>query len=184
MPYSLKGGKEQTAAWFREHAAVIRRVLDIGPGSGTYARLIREQHALATEAHWTCVEIWPPYIERYGLATLYDTVINQDARCLDWSTMGRFDVTIAGDVLEHMTKADAMSLVDAILAHSRTLIVSIPICHMPQDDHAYDNPHEAHVKDDWNHDEVMETWSDCITTFYRKSVKSKLAVYWMQRAQP
>ena len=184
MPYSLKGGKEQTAAWFREHAAGIRRVLDIGPGSGTYARLIRQQHALATNAHWTGVEIWPPYIERYGLVKLYDTVINQDARCLDWNSLGQFDVTIAGDVLEHMTKAEAVALVDTVLAHSQTLIVSIPICHMPQDDHAYDNPHEAHVKDDWSHDEVMATWGDCITTFYRKSVKSKLAVYWMQRAQP
>jgi hypothetical protein len=53
---------------------------------------------------------------------------------------------------------------------------------MPQDDHAYDNPHEAHVKDDWSHDEVMETWGHNITTFWRKSVKSKLAVYWMQCA--
>lgn len=182
MPYSLKGGKEQTAAWFRENANSIHRVLDIGPGSGTYARLIKQQHGLATHAHWTGVEIWKPYIERYALAELYDTILNQDARALDWTTMGEFDVTIAGDVLEHMTKSEAVALVENILTHSKTLIVSIPICHMPQDDHAYDNPHEAHVKDDWSHDEVMATWGDRITTFYRKSVKSKLAVYWMQCA--
>ena len=182
MPYSLKGGKEQTAAWFRDHADSINRVLDIGPGSGTYARLIKHQHGLCRGAEWVGVEIYQPYIQRYQLDQWYDTVINADARSLDWSTMGRFDVTIAGDVLEHMTKDEAVALVDAILAHSTTLIVSIPICHMPQDDHAYDNPHEAHVKDDWSHDEVMTTWGDSITTFYRKSVKSKLAVYWMHRA--
>jgi predicted TPR repeat methyltransferase len=182
MPYSLKGGKEQTAAWFRENAGSINRVLDIGPGSGTYARLIKQQHGLAQTAHWTGVEIWKPYIERYQLDQLYDRIVNQDARYLDWQQLGDFDVTVAGDVLEHMTKSEAQALVSNILQHSRTLIVSIPICHMPQDDHAYDNPHEAHVKDDWSHDEVMETWGHNITTFWRKSVKSKLAVYWMQRA--
>ena len=181
MPYSLKGGKEQTAAWFRENAGSINRVLDIGPGSGTYARLIK-QHGLAQTAHWTGVEIWKPYIERYQLDQLYDRILNQDARTLNWQQLGNFDVTIAGDVLEHMTKSEAEALVNNILQHSRTLIVSIPICHMPQDDHAYDNPYEAHVKDDWSHDEVMETWGHNITTFWRKSVKSKLAVYWMQRA--
>jgi predicted TPR repeat methyltransferase len=182
MPYSLKGGKEHTAAWFRENAGSINRVLDIGPGSGTYARLIKQQHGLVPDAHWCGVEIWQPYIEQYQLTELYDSIVNQDARALDWNQMGYFDVTIAGDVLEHMTKSEAITLVDRILQHSRTLIVSIPICHMPQDDHAYDNPYEAHVKDDWSHDEVMATWGHVITTFWRKSVKSKLAVYWMQRA--
>lgn len=182
MPYSLKGGKAEIAAWFRENAASIHRVLDIGPGSGTYARLIRVENQLAPRAHWTAVEIWKPYIERYGLAEIYDTIINQDARRLDWKTMLRFDVTIAGDVLEHMTKIEAIALVDNILTNSGILIVSIPIRHMPQDDQAYDNPYEAHVKDDWSHDEVMETWGHNITAFYRKSVKSKLAVYWMRRA--
>lgn len=182
MPYSLKGGKAQTAAWFHENAAAIQRVLDIGPGSGTYARLIKQQHGLALDAHWCGVEIWKPYIEKYQLTDLYDTIINQDVRDLDWSQMGHFDVTIAGDVLEHMTKAEAETLVRCVLRHSRTLIVSIPICHMPQDDHAYENPYEAHVKDDWSHDEVMATWGQHITEFWRKSVKSKLAVYWMQGA--
>ena len=182
MPYSLKGGKSQTADWFREHAGDIRRVLDIGPGSGTYARLIKQQHGLCLDADWTGVEIYTPYIQRYQLDKLYDRVINEDARNLDWTSLGTFDVAIAGDVLEHMTKSQAQDLVQNILQHCRTLIVSIPICHMPQDDHAYDNPHEAHVKDDWSHDEVMDTWKSNIRHFYRKSVKSKLAVYWMTRA--
>lgn len=182
MPYSLKGGKSQTAAWFRDHAPDIQRVLDIGPGSGTYARLIKHEHGLCANVHWTGVEIYAPYIQRYQLDKWYDRIINQDARQLDWQSLGRFDVTIAGDVLEHMTKLEAQDLVSNILENSRTLIVSIPICHMPQDDHAYDNPHEAHVKDDWSHDEVMDTWRSSITHFYRKSIKSKLAVYWMAHA--
>jgi len=183
MPYSLKGGKQQTVDWFKIHQENIAKVLDIGPGSGTYARLIRYHNQLCVNAHWTAVEIYAPYIQRYDLPALYDTVFNQDARQIDWRSLGEFDVTIAGDVLEHMTKMEAEKLVKQILDHSRWLIVSIPICHMPQDDHAYDNPYEAHVKDDWSHDEVMSTWGHSIRQFYRKSVKSKLAVYWMQRAQ-
>lgn len=180
MPYSLKGGKEQTAQWFSAHQNDIKRILDIGPGSGTYARLIKEEHNICKDVEWVGVEIWTPYIEKYNLKSLYNHIINEDARKLDWNSLGQFSVAIAGDVLEHMTKEEAMVLVNNILDHCDTLIVSIPISHMPQDEHSYENPHEAHIKDNWTHEEVLETWNDYIFNFYRKSVKSKLAVYWMR----
>jgi hypothetical protein len=101
-------------------------------------------------------------------------------RTVDWAVLNP-DVVIAGDVLEHMTKEDAITLVDRILQVSKTLIVSIPIRYMPQDEHAYPNPHEEHVKDDWSHEEVMATWGKYVKDSYRKSQKSKLGVYWMSR---
>jgi hypothetical protein len=107
-------------------------------------------------------------------------VLNQDVRTVDWAALIP-DVVIAGDVLEHMTKQDAITLVDCILAVAKTLIVSIPIRYMPQDEHAYPNPHEAHIKDDWSHEEVMETWGKYVKDSYRKSQKSKLGVYWLSR---
>lgn len=178
MGYSLRGGKPETAEWFRQHQQSINRVLDIGAGSGTYARLIKQEFNLCHSVEWTAVEAWDDYIRKFDLASLYDHVINQDVRTLDWDKMGHFSVAIAGDVLEHMTKQQAIELVDRALQHADTLIVSIPIVYMPQDA-VEGNPFEVHVKPDWTHDEVMETWAPLIKSFYRKSVKSKIAVYWL-----
>lgn len=180
MSYSLAMGKAQTLEWFQANENNIKTVVDIGPGSGTYIKLIKEEAKCCTDAVWIGVEIWQPYITEFNLEQRYNKIINQDVRTIDWSELHP-DVVIAGDVLEHMTKDDAVALVDRILAVANTLIVSIPIRHMPQDEHAYENPHEAHVKDDWSHDEVMETWGHYIKNSYRKSVKSKLGVYWMSR---
>ncbi len=180
MSYSLKSGKAETLAWFQKNADNIKTVVDIGPGSGTYIKLIREDAQCCVDAKWIGIEIWPTYITEFNLESRYNQIINADARTVDWAELAP-DVVIAGDVLEHMTKQDAVSLVDRILAVAKTLIVSIPIRYMPQDEHAYENPHEAHIKDDWSHDEVMETWGHYIKDSYRKSQKSKLGVYWMER---
>jgi len=181
MSYSLRSGKEQTLAWFRDNESKIKTVVDIGPGSGTYVELIRETGKCCVDAHWVGIEIWQPYIDQFDLERRYNKIINQDVRTVDWGSLAPVSVTIAGDVLEHMTKDQAVTLVDQILSVSETLIVSIPIRYMPQDEHAYENPHEAHVKDDWSHDEVMATWGRYIKDSYRKSQKSKLGVYWMSK---
>ncbi len=178
MGYSLRGGKPETAEWFQQNQENITRVLDIGAGSGTYVRLIKQEFDLCHDSKWTAVEAWPEYIKKFNLESLYDHVINQDVRTLDWNQLGHFSVAIAGDVLEHMTKDEAVELVDKILQHADTLIISIPIVYMPQDE-LEGNPYEVHVKPDWSHDEVMATWSPLIKNFYRKSVKSKIAVYWL-----
>jgi predicted TPR repeat methyltransferase len=180
MSYSLRSGKEQTLAWFVENQNQIQTIVDIGPGSGTYIKLIKEEAQCCVNARWIGIEIWAPYIEQFQLRDRYSEIVNADVRTVDWAQLNP-DVVIAGDVLEHMTKPDAVALVDRILAVAKTLIVSIPIRHMPQDEHAYENPHEAHIKDDWSHDEVMETWGHYVKNSYRKSAKSKLGVYWMSR---
>jgi predicted TPR repeat methyltransferase len=178
MSYSLPSGKAQTLEWFQHNHASINTIVDIGPGSGTYIKLIKEEAQCCVNAQWIGVEIWEPYIKQFNLESRYNRIINADVRTVDWQSL-RPDVVIAGDVLEHMTKQDAVLLVERILKVAKTLIVSIPIRHMPQDEHAYENPHEAHVKDDWSHDEVIETWGSYIKHSYRKSVKSKLGVYWL-----
>jgi 2-polyprenyl-3-methyl-5-hydroxy-6-metoxy-1,4-benzoquinol methylase len=177
---SLKGGKEEIVEWFKENESLNDRILDIGAGSGTYIKLIKHKEQLCSDASWVAVEAWKDYVEKYQLANKYNIVINQDARELNWSEMGQFSTAIAGDVLEHMTKDDAIKLVDNILLHCKTLIISIPIIHMPQDE-LDNNPFEVHVKDDWSHEEVLDTWGKYITQHHRKSIKSKIGVYWLSK---
>jgi cyclopropane fatty-acyl-phospholipid synthase-like methyltransferase len=180
MGYSLSIGKQETLEWFQQNQKSISRILDIGAGSGTYINLIKLKNSICTKAEWVAIEAWDNYIKEFSLEEKYNTVINQDVRTVDWNSLGKFSVAIAGDVLEHMTKEEAITLVENVLTNCQTLIISIPIVHMPQDE-VNGNPFEVHVKDDWSHDEVMSTWAPYIKSVYRKSSKSKLAVYWLSK---
>lgn len=180
MGTSLSTGKAETLAWFTENKNSINRILDIGTGCGTYIDLIKFNNNICVDAEWIGVEAWQNYINEFNLTNKYNQIINQDARTLDWNSLGKFSVVIAGDVLEHMTKDEAIQLVETALNHCDTMIISIPIIHMPQDA-VNGNPFEIHVKDDWSHDEVMSTWQPYIKSFYKKSSKTKIAVYWLSR---
>jgi predicted TPR repeat methyltransferase len=186
MPFSSGIGKEETLRWIKEIAPTITRVLDIGAGSGTYAKMLKVNHKVCNSAHWTGVEVWEPYIEKYKLKDLYDILINQDARNLNWNDIGQVDVTFAGDVLEHMTKQEAVELVEKILDHSRYLVISIPTMIYHQGE-AHGNPYEVHVKPDWSHEEVKETWGNYIqksftgTYEYKDQKPASISVYWLSK---
>jgi 2-polyprenyl-3-methyl-5-hydroxy-6-metoxy-1,4-benzoquinol methylase len=178
MGTSLSSGKNEILTWFQQNENHIKTVVDIGAGSGTYIKLIKEDARCCVNAKWIGIEAWNPYIDKFCLKDRYDQIINQDVRQLDWTALDP-SVVIAGDVLEHMTKQDAIELVEQILKPNTTLIISIPIRHMPQDA-INGNPFEVHVKDDWTHQEVMDTWQSYIFNSYRKSPKSKIGVYWLE----
>src|SRR5574343_669279 len=144
MPFSSSNGKAWTKRLLNRviSASSGVRIVDIGPGSGTHVKLLEAPRDMC---HWTGVEVWQPYVEKYQLNTLYDTIIVEDSR--RWQPSGRYDIAIAGDVMEHMTKEEAKSLYEQLLQTSDLVLMSIPIIHYPQGE--YDgNPYEAHIKDD------------------------------------
>ena len=146
MPFSSNEGKDH-----------IKRILgrlkhdtmlDIGPGSGTYAKMF-------PDAEWTGVEIHEPYIKQYGLDRLYKNIINEDART--WTPTGHWDVAVAGDVLEHMEIEEAVALLEKLKSCADTVVVSIPLGYYPQDEYE-GNEYEAHVTDEWSDEDVRETF--------------------------
>jgi 2-polyprenyl-3-methyl-5-hydroxy-6-metoxy-1,4-benzoquinol methylase len=180
MGTSLRTGKPEILEWFKENQLEITRILDIGAGSGTYIDLIKTNNSVCNDAEWVAIEAWKPYIEEFKLNEKYNNVINSDVKKLNWDDLGHFSVAVAGDVLEHMSKDDAITLVNKVLDHCNTLIISIPIIHMPQDE-INGNPFEVHVKDDWTHEEVLETWQHYIKKIYVKNHRSKIGVYWLTK---
>ena len=129
---------------------MLFRSLDIGCGEGTYAKLF-------PEATWTGVEVWQPYVDQYDLNMLYHDLYVMDAR--EWNSNDqRWDVAVAGDVLEHMSEDEAKALFDKLRACADWVIISIPF-HMPQGEWE-GNPYERHVKDDWDHDSVKRVFGD------------------------
>lgn len=160
MPYSSESGK----AYIKNIVGRVRRerMLDIGCGSGTYAKMF-------PDADWTGVEVWEPYIEQFNLDALYGKLIVADARHVTFAHLGRFDVAFLGDVLEHMEKDEAQSLLERVRAIADTVIVSIPIGHYPQD--AYNgNPHEKHVTDNWTDAEFRETFGEPTVGYVEKEI--------------
>lgn len=147
MPFSSESGKAAIRwVWSRiPHATA----LDIGCGSGTYARMF-------PDAEWTGFEIWEPYVEKFGLRGLYKTLVIADAVNAELPDHD-YDVAVLGDVLEHLSLDRAKRLFDRVRERAVVTIVSIPLGQYPQDGFE-GNPFEAHVTDDWTVDKVVEAF--------------------------
>ncbi len=152
MPTSIAEGKD----WSLSHFERVRpeTVTDIGPGEGTYARLFRPVHK---GIWWTAIEVHRPYVAKYKLKstktrTMYDEIHVEDARNSDGHLFHR-DLTIAGDVLEHMPREDAVTLLQRIeAAGAWNVLVSVPIVEAPQGE-VDGNPAEEHVHH-WQYDDM------------------------------
>ena len=149
MPTSSR----ENAPWMLDQilSRPITRILDVGAGKGTYAAELR---AIGYEGHITASEIWTAYVELFGLRGLYDDVYVEDVRT---RATFDYDLVIMGDVLEHMTKDDATDVWGKVRTQAHHALLAIPIVHFPQGEE-YGNPFEAHVKDDWTHEEVLDTF--------------------------
>lgn len=104
------------------------RVVDVGPGWGKYATLIREY--IDSDAEISAIEKWEGYIDEHRLDVLYDAVIPIDVLDLIGPLTGSdpetedveialdlvvaADVVLLVDVVEHLEKRQALRLLDAL----------------------------------------------------------------------
>lgn len=142
-------------------------ILDIGAGSGTYSEALKDA---GYEHNIDALEIWQPYIDKFNLFEKYRNVYNQDVRLFDDFS---YDVVIFGDILEHMTKDQALSVWEKVAAQAEHALIAIPIIHYHQGE-LDGNPYEEHVKDDWSHEEVLSSFSN-ITDHWQGDV---VGAYW------
>jgi hypothetical protein len=76
------------------------------------------------------IEAFEPYMYRFDLIEKYDELILTDVR--EMLLLPLADVTIFGDVLEHMTREDATDLIAHAKLTSRAILVSVPVVHLEQ----------------------------------------------------
>jgi predicted TPR repeat methyltransferase len=176
MPYSSAEGKAAALAWYEEIRP--RAVVDIGAGAGTYAHAVRAHSAW--KGRWTAIEAWEPYVEQFGLNGLYDGVVVADV-CRLPASFYRVDLVIAGDVLEHMPRADAVRLLDRVRMYAGHLIVSVPVLHLDQGA-VYGNPYETHV-DHWTAEEMRSELGRS-GTIRGEWVGDVLACFWWSASPP
>ena len=175
MPGSSDFGKLYTALMITQlvDSGLIKTIIDVGVGRGTYYELLSPH---LPQLDWTGVEVWAPYIDQFNLHNKYTKLINQDVREINFEAEPQRDLAILGDILEHMPKSDAQKIINTILDKSRTVVISIPITHYPQDE-INNNPFEKHIKDDWSHKEVLESFPHIITSY----VHDHIGVYFLSR---
>lgn len=147
MPTSAFAGRGFFTTHLERVAEDLKTVIDFGPGEGTYSILGRH---IAPNARWIGVEIFAPYIERYDLDQKYDSVILSDLRYPEI----RHDLSIFGDVLEHLPGPDVQRVLNVQAELSQYIYVSVPIIHAPQGP-SHGNDHEAHLYD-WEFDEMSD----------------------------
>ena len=127
-------------------------VLDVGPGVGTYAKLLAGPDVRRIIG----LEVWEPYLTTYSLDRFYDELVVGDVRT---TALPDVDVVILGDVLEHMSRDDALAVWErAAVAARHAVYLSLPIVHYPQDE-IEGNPFEVHVEEDWKVDSVLEAFA-------------------------
>lgn len=184
MPTSDAEGKDWSLARFERHRPDT--VTDIGPGNGTYARLFRPAHK---GLWWTGIEIHKPYIAKYKLRstktrTMYDELHIEDARDSEPHLFHR-DLVIAGDVLEHMPREDAVTLLHRVEAGpddapgAAHILISVPIVDSPQGA-VGGNEHEAHLHQ-WDCDDmdaVLAQLGGTVETMRGRT----LGVWWWSRS--
>lgn len=147
MPTSAYDGRRWVTDRLGEVETSIKYVIDVGPGEGTYSVLGRH---LVWWAWWIGVEIFEPYVERFLLGQKYDQISVRDIR--EWTTKVPHSLVLFGDVLEHMSREDAVKVLEYFMGFASEIYVSVPIVPSPQGP-CYGNENETHLHD-WTFDEM------------------------------
>lgn len=142
MPGSARENDADLLAYIGDNHT--RTILDVGAGSGTYQRIIGRR-----VTHIDAIEAWQPYVEHYALTERYRHVTVTDIRHLATAgvTYGtRYDLVIFGDILEHMSRDDALDVWTWAHAIACAGLISLPMRHWAQGPE-HGNHFEAHHDD-------------------------------------
>ena len=148
MPYSFTYFKDEVKEWFIQNVPTSKRILDVGPGMGTYSDLLR-----SSGYRIDAVEIFEPYVDKYGLREKYDNVYVNSIVVFD---IKDYDFIILGDVLEHIPTNYAKELINDIVNSGKECLVAIPY-EMEQGEHE-GNIHETHYQPDLTVDVMKERY--------------------------
>lgn len=114
MPYSYHFGKTEAVEFIKKNTTVESKILDVGPGIGTYADLLNP-----FGYSMDCLEIYDGYVDAYNLKEKYKNVYVGNIVNFDVS---EYDFIILGDVLEHLTIGDSTT----VLNKCKNVIVAVP----------------------------------------------------------
>ena len=136
-------------------------VLNIGVGFGKFGFLAREYTdvRLGRYFNWKTridgIEIFEKYITQLQ-REIYDNIYIGDAIDI-LPTLGRYDMIICSDVLEHFSKQDGTVLLDLIKDRCKFAMIVTPVTVLHQEA-LYNNEHERHISA-WSK-EILSNWGE------------------------
>jgi SAM-dependent methyltransferase len=171
MPSSYDQGKQSIIKWIKENFNFNDKILDVGPGKGTYSNYLNP----VGYKNIDCIEIYEPYIETYDLKNKYKNVFI--GNIMDFETSS-YNLIIFGDVLEHLNAEDANKILKKIIDNKKTkgIIISVPF--MYEQGSYGGNVYETHHQPDLNK-EVMEKrypYLNCL------KIEGRIGVYYWLRS--
>lgn len=142
MPYSYGDFKSAISDHIKKNIDDNTRILDVGPGSGTYGARLKDWNIEA-------VEIFEPYVQMFNLNQFYKKVHIGDIRTFDVS---QYDYIIMGDVLEHLTQNEATEVLNRMW--NKKVMVAVP--YLFEQGEEMGNIYETHHQPDLT-DELMQS---------------------------
>jgi len=156
MPESYNYYKQEVKNWILDNVSLDSKILDVGPGSGTYSKLLRP-YGYKIDG----VEIWQPYIEQFDLKNQYDNIYHKDI--LDFEVWSSYKFIIIGDCLEHFPTEKAQDFIKKIVAAKIVCLVAVPY-NMEQGEYN-GNIYETHHQSDLTEEIMRERYPDLIRIF-------------------
>lgn len=144
MPYSYGDYKNEVIQHIIEHTSEYSKILDVGPGAGTYGSSLKH---LDIEG----LEIYPPYIEMFKLEEIYKKIHIGDIRNFD---IEPFDYIILGDVLEHLTVEESHLVLEKM--KDKKVMVAVP--YLFEQGEEMGNIYETHHQPDLTHELMIERY--------------------------
>lgn len=144
MPYSYGDFKNEVIEHIKLNISEDSKILDVGPGAGTYGSMLRNYNVDGLEIH-------PPYIQMFKLNEIYKEVHIGDIRDFDVSA---YDYIIMGDVLEHLTVDEAKAVLNKM--RDKKIMVAVP--YLFEQGEEMGNIYETHHQPDLTHELMIERY--------------------------
>lgn len=163
MPFSNKSGKKEVSTFLRNTLTPDARVLDVGPGSGTYHTLLGDYFK-----SMDACEIHAPYIKKYDLESKYRKVYNRSIT--DFDHFDDYDLVILGDVLEHLTVEDAQSVLSRC-KNVKQVLIAVPFEY--HQGAAGGVEAERHLQDDLTPENFLQRYPDFEPLYFARRRRKK-----------
>jgi hypothetical protein len=148
MPYSSPFAKQEIANHFNDFVPKETKIIDVGPGCGTYWYLLSN-----LGYKLDCLEIWEPYISTFELNHKYNKV--HLGNIIDFN-IDDYEYIILGDVLEHLHLSDAQNLINKINKNHQKCLVAVP--YLWEQGECENNIYETHLQPDLTPENMLEKY--------------------------
>ena len=114
--YSTPQGKQEIKNFLLSTLHKGDKILDVGPGEGTYYNLLGKDY------DWSAVEIW--HDTAVYAAKFYNKVY--EGSIVDFYYPEEYDLVIFGDVIEHLEIEDAKLCIERAKKNAKAIMIAIP----------------------------------------------------------